>query len=248
MVDFGVGGVDVFLLHALGGGVELATTEGNHLAADVKPGEDSTAGKTVVDAALTANGESGLLKKLVLEALAAGLATHRVATGEGKAQLKLLDDVVADAATAEIGTPDGLTVDVVLQYLMEVATSPLVDDEHRLAIRLLTLLLVAELTLLYLYVILPGQPAQRLGIGNLLVLHEKVDGVAALAAGKALAYLTGRRHHERGCRVVVEGTQALVVDTCLTQIDKLTHHIDDVGGIHNLIDGRSVYHLSDILL
>ena len=125
---------------------------------------------------------------------------------------------------------------------MKVVARPLVDHEHRLALTLLTLLIVAELAFLYLDVVFLRQPAQRLRIGYLLVLHQEVHGIATLATREALTYLTGWRHHERRCLVVVEWTQALVVNTRLAEVNKLAYDIHDVHGIHNLIDGRSVYH------
>ena len=76
------------------------------------------------------------------------------------------------------------------------------------------------------------------------MLHQEVDGIATLTTGEALAYLTGWRNHERRGLVVMEGTQSLVVDTCLTEVDKLTHDINDVRGFHDFIDCRPVYHYS----
>ena len=125
---------------------------------------------------------------------------------------------------------------------MEVLARPLVDDEHRLALRLLTLLVVRQFALLNLDVVFLRQPAQGLGIGNLLVLHQEVDGIATLATGKAFANLTGWRHHKRRCLVIVERTKSLVVNPRLAQVNKLAYNIYDVNGIHNLIDCSTVYH------
>ena len=159
-----------------------------------------------------------------------------------KAQLELLDDVVTDATTAKVLLADGNAVDVVLQNFVEVLTRPLVHDKHRLTFALLTFLVVSQLTLLYLDIIFLRQPAQRLRIGNLLMFHEKVDGIATFSTGKTLAYLSGGRHHERRCLVVVERTQPLVVHACLTQVHELAYHINNIGGFHDFIYRRSVNH------
>jgi hypothetical protein len=74
------------------------------------------------------------------------------------------------------------------------------------------------------------------------MLHEEIDSRATLSTGKALTYLFRGRHHERWCGIVMERAQAFVVDTCLTQGNKITHHINNVGGVHNLVNCRSVYH------
>lgn len=75
------------------------------------------------------------------------------------------------------------------------------------------------------------------------MLHQEVDGRAALTTGKALADLFRWRHHERRGLVIVKRTQALVVHTSLTEGNKLTHHINDVGGVHDFVYGSSVNHI-----
>ena len=56
MVNLRIGGVDILLLYALGGCIELSSAKGYHLAADIEPGEDGTACKAVVEAALVLDG------------------------------------------------------------------------------------------------------------------------------------------------------------------------------------------------
>ena len=47
----------------------------------------------------------------------------------------------------------------------------------------------------------------------------------------------------------MKGAQSLVVDTCFSKSNKLANHINDVGGLHNLIYRRSVNHQPlDVLL
>lgn len=105
------------------------------------------------------------------------LVDQGITLGECETQLELLDDIVTDATTAEILFADSLSVHVVIQDIMEILTCPLVDNEHRLTVGLLSLLLVRELTLLYLDIIFLRQPTQSLRIGDLLMLHEEVDGI-----------------------------------------------------------------------
>ena len=125
---------------------------------------------------------------------------------------------------------------------MEILARPLVDHKHRLALALLTLLIVAQFAFLNLYIVFLRQPAQGLRIGYLLVLHQEVHGIATLATRETLAYLAGWRHHERRRLVVVERAQALVVNTRLAEVNKLAYDIHDVYGVHNLIYSRSINH------
>ena len=125
---------------------------------------------------------------------------------------------------------------------MEIVACPFVDDEHRLTLRLLALLFLIQFALLNLDIVFLRQPAQRFRIGYLFVLHQEVHGIATFAAGKALTDLACWRYHERGRLVVMERTQALVVNPRLAQVNKLADHIHDVDGIHDFIDGSPVYH------
>ena len=183
-----------------------------------------------------------------MKSLPLRLVGQRVALGECEAQLELLDDVVADAAAAEILFADSLSVDVVLQDVMEILTGPLVHDEHRLTLRLLAFLVVRQFALLNLDIVFLRQPAQGLRVGDLLVFHQEVDGVATFATGKALADLTSRRDHKRGRLVVMERAEPLVVNARFTEANELTDHINDVDGVHDFVNSRPVYHQSSYLL
>ena len=133
-------------------------------------------------------------------------------------------------------------VGVVVQHILEILHRVFVHDEHRLAFRLFTLLLVGELALLNLDVVFVGQPAQCLGIGHLLVLHDERDGISALAASKTMTGVSGWRHHERRGFLVVERTQALIVCATLLERHKLRHYLYDIGGVLDSLYGLSVNH------
>ncbi len=74
---------------------------------------------------------------------------------------------------------------------MKILTRPLVDHKHRLSLALFAFLVVAQFTLLNFDIVFFRQPAQCLRVGDLLVLHEEVDGITALATSETLADLTG---------------------------------------------------------
>ena len=125
----------------------------------------------------------------------------------------------------------GLGLGVVVQQPLAVELGDgLVDDHRRLPLPALPLLLQGLPVPLaaHLDVVLPGQPLHGLGVGAPLHGHHEGDGVAALAAGEALADVLGRRHDERGRVVLVEGAQALVVHARLPQLHVVAHHVHDV--------------------
>ena len=78
-----------------------------------------------------------------------------------------------------------LSLLAVVQCLGEILQCILVYDEHALANALFALLFVGELTFLELYVVAFRQPSQRLIVTQLLVLHYKVNRLAAFSASEA---------------------------------------------------------------
>ncbi len=134
-------------------------------------------------------------------------------------------------------------VHIILQDVLEVFRRPFIHDEHRFAFALALLLLVGHLAFLNLDMVFLGQPAQGLGIGHLLQLHQEVDGISTLAAGKAVADASGWRNGERWMGIVMERTQADIVDASLFERDEFRHHLFYLGGVHNTCYRRFVYHI-----
>ena len=212
-----VGRVHVFLLHALGGLVELASAEGHHLAAHAYPGEYHASGKAVGKGwvPLDTVAQARLQQKLSLVALILCRSGQGIALWQAVAQSEAAHDVVAYAAAAEVLHTVGHAVGSVPQRVLEVSGSPFVHYIHRLALALGLLFFRGQLSLVYLDVILGSQPPQGFGIGHLLMFHDEAHGCAALAAREALADVARWRHIERGRSVVVERTQSLVVHSAL---------------------------------
>ena len=88
-----------------------------------------------------------------------------------------------------------------------------------------------------------SQPSQSLRIGHLLQLHQEVDGVSTLATGKAVADATRRRNGEGWMGIVMERTQADIVDAALFERDEFGHHLFYLGGVHDTCYRRFVYHI-----
>ena len=244
VIDLGIGRVHVLLLNTLCGSIELAPAEAYNLATHAYPRKDDATGIAVDEfATVVLVADAHLRDELLLVALLQCRTPEGEGIGEVETQLELLDDVVANATLAEILHADGHSVGMVVQGVLEIFQGILVDDEHRLALRLLALLLVGELAFLYFNVVFVGQPSQCFRIGHLLVLHDKGDGRASLAATEAVAGVTGRRDHERRCLLVVERAQAFVVGTALAQRHKLAYHLYNVGGILDAFYCLMVDHL-----
>ena len=235
--------IDIFLLHALGARVEQSSAESVHLACHREPREYHSSGISINKLTIVpAIAKSGLHKIILLISRSHCRPGEGVALGEGISQFEFLDDVIAYATTAEILQSDGLSVGVLLEDILKVAPRPLIHDIHTLAVVGLLLLLCRQFALLYLDIVFLGKPSQGVGICYLLVLHKEIDGIAALAAGKAVAYTLCGRHHERGSLVVVERTEALVVDASLAQGDKFRDDIHNVCRLHYLVYSISIYH------
>ena len=158
------------------------------------------------------------------------------------AQLELLDDVVAEAAAAEIGHADVAPLVGLPQGAAEVVAGPLVDDEQALALALRGLLFTRQFAFLDFDAVFLGQEAQGVGVAELFVLHDEVDGIATLAAGEALAEALGGRDVERGRLVVVEGAEAHVVDAALAQGYEVRHDIVNLRRVQYPVYGGLVYH------
>ena len=163
-------------------------------------------------------------------------------------QLELLDDVVAEATAAQVGHADVAPLVRVAQGVAEVVAGKLVDDEEAVAFGLCGLLFGGLFAFLDFDVVLLGQEAQGVGVGQLLVQHDEVHGVAPLAAGEALAEVLGGRDVERRRLVVVERAQAHIVHPALAQGDKVGHDVVDLRRVHDAVDGGVVNHLRLSLL
>ena len=179
MVDFRVGRVDIFLCYALGTAIKHTTTKGYHLATDIEPREDGTTCIAVVYSDLfplftflfPLNTQARLHKELRLITLGLSRLCQRITLLRCITQLELLNDIIADATTAEILLANGDAVRIVLKYIVKPVLGPLVDDKHRLTLALGFTLLVSQFLLNNLDIVFLSQPAQGLRIGQLLVLH-----------------------------------------------------------------------------
>ena len=243
-IDAGFGRVLVLDGHALGGGIQDTSAKACHLAAYGVPWEHDTSPETVNNRAVLAlDGKSCAHEVLFAIALFQCGTAHGVSSFGTETQLELLYDIVAETTFTEIGKSNGTSVHGVVHLVLEPFERPFVQDEHALALRLCGTLLGGKFLFLHLYAVFLGQIAKRIGIGQLLVLHDEADGIASLTTGKALAIILGRGNHERWRAVVMEWAEAFIVGTRLFQRDEIRHHIYYLCCLLYLVCGNPVYHI-----
>ena len=102
-------------------------------------------------------------------------------------------------------------------------------SQHRLLLTMLFNLLRCPLALLFLdvYIVVLAQYTTRLRKVHMLMFHDEVDGVASLPTHETVADIFRWTHHERRSLVIMERTQALVVDTSLLQRHVVLYYLDD---------------------
>ena len=243
VIDFAFGRVDVLHFDALGGSGQHTSAEGYHFTRQRMDGEDDASPEAVAQAVVVRFvAEAGLHQKLFLISFLEGFLGKGIVAVGTVAQLELLDDVVAEAAAVEVGHTDAASVHVVVEDVLEIVACKQVDDKKTFAFALRLFFFVGQFAFLDFDAVLPGQVTQCLGIGQLFVLHDEVNGVSTLAAGKAFAKPFRGRYVERRCLIVVERTQADIVHSAFAQGDEVGHDIGDLCRVHNPVDGCLVYH------
>ena len=228
-IDFRLGRVhifpDVFVLL----GVQHAPAEGNDAPRHTVHRKNDAAVIAVQEfAVVRAVAQAGAFQVFFLEALFLGRMCQCVALFERIAQLKFSYDVVAQAAASEIAHAHRHAVDVVVECLREVIACPLVDHKHGFAGRSRGTFRVTEFFVAHFDAIAPPEPLDGFGKGELLVQHDELNHVAAVAATETFAQLLRGRHHERRRLLIVEGAEAFEVGSRPPKGDKIAHHIHNI--------------------
>ena len=158
---------------------------------------------------------------LVSVRMAQRLKTKSLTVKQVIAQPKLLDDIIAKTPATKIPQANGHAISMVVKQILKILACPLVDYEHGLAFALLLFLLVGEFALFDLYMVFVSEPTQGLGIGHLLMFHDKIDRRPTLAAAKTVARATSRRDKKRWRLLIVKRAKPLVVGPRLLERDEL---------------------------
>lgn len=158
------------------------------------------------------------------------------------AHLELAEDGIGEASFAEIGKTYSHTLVAVEEVLSELPGGVLRHNENALALILFGQLLGGDLTLLYLYMVLFGQPAERLRVREVLMLHDEVDGIPTLATTETLEYPLGRGNGEGGGFLIVERTQSQQVDPSSLQRNELGNDLGYLRRVKDPFYGGVVNH------
>ncbi len=241
VVDLTLWRVEI-LAHLLGG-VQDASTEAGHLTADGMNGENHSPPEAIgYHAVFVEAREAGLFEVFPLEPLGHGGAVECIARLQTVAQLEFADRLFAKSALREVGEADRATLFVLHEAAGEVFLRPGVEDKHAFAVALGAQLVVRKFAFANFDVILLGQVAKGVGIAQLLVLHDEVDGRSALATGEALAEVLGGRDVERGVLVGMEGAKADEIDAAFPQRDKLGDDIDNLRRLEDAVFRCGINH------
>src|SRR5713226_5208519 len=84
---------------------------------------------------------------------------------------------------------------------------------------------------------LAGKKADCFREREILVSSQESDCVPAHAAAETAKDLLLRTDTERGCLVIVKGTETLEVLADLLECYKRSNEFNDVGGVKNAVDG-----------
>ncbi len=107
-------------------------------------------------------------------------------------QLKLFNDIITESSFSKIGEAYGLSFRMDVECVHKIIAGILVQDKHALPVALCLLLLIRIFLFNDFYSVFSGYIFQSLVIGELLVLHYKVNGRSPFPAGKTFAYVFRR--------------------------------------------------------
>lgn len=179
MIDDTVGRVDILLGHSFRASIQQTAAESRHLTAHTYPREHHTPIETVDEfSVLTLETETCLYEKSSLKTCLQGSISKGMTARQTETQLELTDNVIPEAAAAEILHTDSHAVNIVVQDIFKIPRSPFVDQEHRLPLVFLLLLLRRKFPLVYLDVILVCKPLQGFGVSHLLMFHDELHHIA----------------------------------------------------------------------
>ena len=240
MVKRALRAVDV--LRGLLVGLQRPATKSDEPAGDVPDGENDPSTVEVIQGSIVpALGQSARLQPLLLVTRLLGgfdqgtrLAPRRLRT---IADREVFNGRVPEPALPQVAEAHALALPGLHQLLGEPLLGPRRQVGQTLPFGLLLLLLLGQLPLLDLDAILVGQPPQRFGVGQLLVLHQEGHGAAPLVGAEALEDALAGHHVEGGGLLVGEGAQSTQARPALFELDEIRDHIFNDGGLQDGVDG-----------
>ena len=158
------------------------------------------------------------------------------------AETELADGLVGEFSLVEIRKSDCPPLFVVPQHILEILLGKLGHHQQALMFETAGNLFRCLLLLYDFDMILLGQILERLGIGQVLVLHHERDGIAGLAACETLEDTFARGDCQRRALVLMEGTDTPPVSATALEGDKIADDLFNPGGSEDFVFGSAVNH------
>ena len=196
VVDFAFGRIQVlsrFLVGAQGTAPKAEYPPAQGMDREKHPPLEAVYGATGLPfCAAFDQGQARFFKEFELVAFLQGSPGKDIPLVGVVAQAELPDGVVCKAALPEIREADGLAAFRVPEAVFIELPGKFAHQQHALALPGLFGLLIGALGLFDLDLVLAGQVADRLRVGQVLVFHEEGHRVTALAAAEVLPDLLDR--------------------------------------------------------
>ncbi len=172
---------------------QYSPAKGHDLSAERMDRKDDTPLEAVgYTPVLVGNHQSGLLKILFLITILDGFLIESIAICEAIPQLKFANCLFAEAALGKIAPPDGLPVNMVVEYGGEIFLRPGIDNEHTVPIVASLLLFVGQLALMDLDVIFFCKVEKGIVVAQLFMFHDELHRRSSFPACETFANVFGR--------------------------------------------------------
>ena len=228
----------------LGIGIHYPAAESDNLARCVVHREYDAPAKTVYQAiaSLTLYAKTRLDQKFLFISFRQRFIGQRRPLVGRIAQLKFPYDIISETALAEIGQAESSPVGMFMKRAHEEVFCKLIDHEQAFPFVSGKHLLGRKFFLFYFNPVSSGKLPQSVIIGDMLIFHDEMHGIAAFAAAETFEHAFGGRHHKRWCLLIMERAQPYVVGAAFVQRHLFGDDIINVGHIQYLSYGSLVYH------
>ena len=188
VVYFRFRGVYVLHLHVFGSRIEHTASESHYLARKRMYRENDASPEPVSQRAIIfAIAESGLYQIVGFISFLNGSFGQGIMAVCAVTELELLDDIIAESSSPQIGHTDTLPVNVVVKNVLKILGRILVYHEQTFAQAVCLFFFISQFAFFDFNVILSSQPFQCFIIGKLLVFHDKMNHVSSFSATETLA-------------------------------------------------------------
>ncbi len=230
VVDFRLRAVEVF--GRFGVGLEHPSTKTHDTPAQTVNGEHGAAPKAVdVATVFPGNAEAGTYQVLGLVTCSHCGIVKTFAALQVEAQFKAVNGVFGKSALAEVGQAYRAAHGILPHPARKLLRCKGIDRQQTFPnvarlVRFFRRSLFFELDVVFL-----REPAQRIRIGHLLVLHQKRDGRTPFPRGEIFKNLLGRDDVEGRRLFLGKGAESSEARTALFKLDEIPYNFLNSNGI-----------------